>query len=118
MTSNNTHPWWEDRMKCAADIIRDVEMNRKCERTIVTPKTIYNYFDEHLFGCHEYKKAMATAIWSSMERGTKTSFLVVGPSGCGKTELARLLKKMYYNTVIFDATAVIPEKFVEGILSW
>ena len=108
MTSNNTHPWWDDRTKCAADIIRDVEMHRTCERSFVTPMTIYKYFDEHLYGCHEYKKAMATAIWSSMERGTKNSFLVIGPSGCGKTELARILKKMYYNTAIFDATSAAP----------
>ena len=108
MTSNTEHPWWDDRTKCASDIIRDVEMNRTCDRQFGSPKSIYNYFDENMYGCHEYKKALATAVWSSRNLGTKTNFLVVGPSGCGKTELARVLKKIYYNTVIFDATSVSP----------
>ena len=111
MTSNTEHPWWDDRTKCAADIIRDVEMNRTCDRQFGSPKAIYNYFDENMYGCHEYKKALATAVWSSRNLGTKTNFLVVGPSGCGKTELARILKKIYYNTVIFDATSVSPVSY-------
>lgn len=108
MSSNNTHSWWYDMALNPDLIIRNAEMGRGTDRRFITPKAIYNCLDEKLFGCHEYKKAIATAVWSSKNLGTKTNFLVIGPSGCGKTELARVLKEIYSNTVIFDATSVTP----------
>ena len=108
MPVRTNYSWWDDRLKQEAPIRRDEEKEREKAHIFDTPKNIYNYFDSEVYGCHEYKKALATAVWSSLRLHTKTNFLVIGPSGCGKSELARVLKKIYYNTVIFDATSVSP----------
>ena len=106
MDDKKNYPWWDDRLRCVASFSRsesDVKINTE---TFKTPRSLYEYFDSMLYGCHEYKKAMATAIWSSLNLKTKTNFLVIGPSGCGKTELARVFSKIYKNTVIYDASTV------------
>jgi len=111
MPTRYEKPWWDDRTKQMASIMRDVEKERRETDIFSTPKSIYKYFDKRLFGCHEYKKALSTAIWSSINLKTKTNFLVIGPSGCGKTELARILSNVYYNTTIFDASTVAPVSY-------
>ena len=111
MEDSKNYPWWDDRLRCVASFSRseaDVKMNTS---TFQSPQTLYDYFDANLYGCHAYKKAMSTAIWSSLNRKTKTNFLVIGPSGCGKTELARVFSKIYKNTIIFDASSVSPLGF-------
>ena len=104
--TNTNYPWWDDRVTCTASFARTEEDKILNTTTFESPRSLYSYFDSKLYGCHEYKKAMATAIWSSIHLKTKTNFLVIGPSGCGKTELARVFAKAYKNTVIFDASSV------------
>lgn len=107
-SNSDSYPWWDDRLRCTASFSRseaDVKINTD---TFKTPRSLYEYFDSKVYGCHEYKKALSTAIWTSLNLKTKTNFLVIGPSGCGKTELARVFSKIYKNTVIFDASSVSP----------
>lgn len=111
MSNIDKYPWWDDRIACVASFARSDADKIINTATFRTPKTIYDYFDSQLYGCQEYKKAMATAIWSSIHRKTKTNFLVIGPSGCGKTELARIFAKAYKNTTIFDASTVAPVSY-------
>lgn len=110
MSYTDKYSWWDDRVTCLAAFSRD-KVAGGSDRILSTPKTLYNYFDSEIFGCHEYKKALATAIWSSINLNTKTNFLVIGPSGCGKTELARVFSKVYQNTAVFDATSASPVSF-------
>ena len=111
MAKNTDLPWWDDRRKftCPAPALKEVPEDNL--PVLHSPKNIYRYLDNRLFGCEAYKKAISTALWSSINLETKTNFLVIGPSGCGKTELARILKNVYPNMVIFDATSVTPISF-------
>ncbi len=102
------HPWWDDRTAFSP---QKEATNSYDEKIFATPKSIYEYFDSKLYGCEEYKKKMSVAIWSSIHRNTKTNFLVIGESGCGKTELARILRDIYPNTVIYDASNASPKSF-------
>lgn len=113
MSRANSLPWWDDRSTFSASIVRDTAKEKELDVPAIfeTPRSIYDYLDSRLFGCHEYKKAISTAIWSSLHLKTKTNFLVIGPSGCGKTELARILSDVYYNMVIFDATSASPVSY-------
>lgn len=108
MAKKDERPWWDDRAKQMYSVIRDMEKVKKNADIFASPKSIYNYFESQIYGCSEYKRAISTAIWSSINFKTKTNFLVVGPSGCGKTELARVFSKVYYNTIIVDASTVSP----------
>lgn len=106
----NQYPWWDSRT-VLDDNLFNPDKDTDAKRILSTPKSLYEYFDTGLYGCEAYKKALATAIWSSINLNTKTSFLVIGPSGCGKTELARIFAEIYGNTVIFDASAVSPVSY-------
>ena len=89
MPVRTNYSWWDDRLKQEAPIRRDEDKEREKAHIFDTPKNIYNYFDSEVYGCHEYKKALATAVWSSLRLHTKTNFLVIGPSGCGTRESAQ-----------------------------
>lgn len=109
MNNQNQYPWWDDRNSIIEPTPR--KSQSLSNEIFATPKTLYEYFDSKLYGCEEYKKAMATAIWSSLHLHTKSNFLIIGPSGCGKTELARILADVYSNTTIFDATSASPVSY-------
>lgn len=111
MSNIDKYPWWDDRIACVASFARSDADKKINTETFKSPRSLYDYFDTQIYGCHEYKKAMATAIWSSLHLNTKTNFLVIGPSGCGKTELARVFSKIYKNTVIFDASSASPVSY-------
>lgn len=107
-------PWWHDQ--CVFDshpIPKDKTLvGFESDSPIFeTPKSIKAHFDKQLYGCEEYKRAIATAIWSSLNRNIKSNFLIVGESGCGKTELARIVSQVYSNTVIFDASQCSPKSY-------
>lgn len=108
MAINNQkqYSWWDDRNSIIEP--NPHKSQRLNNEIFATPKTLYEYLDSKLYGCEEYKKAMATAIWSSIHLRTKTNFLIIGPSGCGKTELARIFAEVYCNSTLYDATTVSP----------
>ena len=109
-TDFTNFPWWDDRNNSIPKepIRKDpLEINR----IFSTPKSIYEYFNEHLFGCEKYKRTIATALWSSLKKNIKSNFIVIGESGCGKTELARILSEVYENTTIFDASQCSPKAY-------
>ena len=109
-TDFTNFPWWDDRNNCIPKepIRKDpLEINR----IFSTPKSIYDYFDKHLFGCEKYKRTIATAIWSSLKKNIKSNFIVIGESGCGKTSLAHIVQEIYENTTIFDASSISPKGY-------
>ena len=109
MNNQNQYPWWDDRTSLVESHAGN--HNRLNADIFASPKSIYDYFNSGLYGCEAYKKALSTAIWSSLHLGTKTNFIVCGPSGCGKTELARILSEVYSNSTIFDASVVSPVSY-------
>lgn len=103
-------PWWDDRNNCIPkEPIKKSAF--EINKIFSTPKSIYEYFDAHLFGCEKYKRTIATALWSSLKKNIKSNFIVIGDSGCGKTELARILSEIYENLTIFDASQCSPKSY-------
>ncbi len=106
-SSMNAYKWWDDR---ATNLSNTPTINFD-PALFKTPKNIKKYLDSKMFGCDEYKKRMSVAIFSAINKNVKTNMLVIGNSGSGKTELARVLKEIYPNTIIFDASLVSPKSY-------
>ena len=103
------YPFYDDRYVTPPPPVPDIKnVNYELFRT---PKSIFDYFDENMEGCKEYKKKMAFAVWSAINRHIRSHYLVIGESGSGKTELFRVLKKAYPNTVIFDTSSCSPKSY-------
>ncbi|SDB16400.1 AAA family ATPase [Eubacterium oxidoreducens] len=105
--NETSYKWWDDRATITTNK-PDADFDKELFKT---PKSIKNYLDSKMFGCEQYKKRMSVAIFSAIHKKVKTNMLVIGNSGSGKTELARILKEIYPNTVIFDASLVSPKSY-------
>lgn len=70
-------------------------------RAPLTPRTIYEYLDQHLIGQERAKRAIAIAAYNHQKRCAlpaadkrllrKSNVLLIGPTGSGKTHLVRTL---------------------------
>lgn len=66
---------------------------------VFSPKLIYDYIDQYVYGQEEAKKAVSNAMFLHVSRYYEsmntnitrkpTSIMLLGPSGCGKTEIVR-----------------------------
>lgn len=59
-----------------------------------TPKLIYQYLGEHVYGQEEAKRGAAMLVYNHLQ-GHRRNMLVAGPTGCGKTEIWRTLQKKF-----------------------
>lgn len=59
-----------------------------------TPKDIYEYLCQHIYGQEAAKKAVSMLMYNHLH-GNSRNMVVAGPSGSGKTEMFRALSKIY-----------------------
>ena len=59
-----------------------------------TPRSIYNYLNQHIYGQDAAKRAAAMLMYHHL-RGNSRNIVMLGATGCGKTEIWRTLSKMY-----------------------
>lgn len=59
-----------------------------------TPRSIYNYLCQHIYGQDAAKRAAAMLMYHHLH-GNSRNIVMAGASGCGKTEIWRTLSKMY-----------------------
>lgn len=73
-----------------------------------SPKLIYDYLEEHVWGHPIYKEKLSLFIWKHLHGHTKGALLVAGESGSGKTEMLRAISSVYSNIEITDASVITP----------
>ena len=71
-----------------------------------TPKQIYKFLDEHVYGQQAAKRAAASLIWNHAPKHLKRNDVFAGPTGCGKTEIWRQASQIYPHIRIFDASSI------------
>lgn len=59
-----------------------------------TPRSIYNYLNQHIYGQDAAKRAVSMLMYHHL-RGNSRHMVMIGKSGCGKTEIWRSLLKVY-----------------------
>ena len=57
-----------------------------------TPRNIYDYLSQHIYGQEEAKRAVSMLVYHHL-RGNSRNIVMAGPTGCGKTEIWRALSK-------------------------
>jgi len=96
--------------------------------TIGTPKELYNYLCQYVYGQDEVKKILSVAVYNHYKRLLferqgkheedaielgKSNVLLLGPSGSGKTLLAQALaRRLKVPFAISDATAITEAGYV------
>lgn len=64
------------------------------EKFVWTPKLIYDYLGEFIYGQERARKAAATMVYNHLQ-GRRRNMILAGPTGCGKTEIWRTLQKKF-----------------------
>lgn len=59
-----------------------------------TPRLIYDYLNQYVYGQQEAKRAAAIMLYNHL-KGRRRNMLMAGPTGCGKTEIWRTLQKKF-----------------------
>jgi ATP-dependent Clp protease ATP-binding subunit ClpX len=90
--------------------------------TIIKPKEIYNYLQEHVIGQDEAAKTLAVAVYNHFKKINhknphlelkKSNILMIGPTGTGKTLLAQTIAKLLnVPFTIADATSLTEAGYV------
>lgn len=70
-----------------------------------SPKEIYDYLSNHIFGQEEAKKAASMLLWNHVH-DRKRNILFAGPTGCGKTAIWQTLQQLYPDIVIVDGSHI------------
>lgn len=92
--------------------IRKKYNNRKF---LSSPRSIYDFLDERVFGQEDYKKAISTFIYKAL-RGINSEkvILIASESASGKSYVVSLLSEIVENFVITDGASLVPQGFRGG----
>lgn len=85
------------------------------QRILSSPKQIYNYLCERVYGQDEYKKAISTFIYKAL-KGINSGkvILVAAESGTGKSYLISVLSEILPNIAVADSTSITASGFKGG----
>ena len=72
----------------------DLDFSPQSPGSSHTPRSIYNYLNQHIYGQDAAKRAAAMLMYHHL-RGNSRNIVMAGATGCGKTEIWRTLSKMY-----------------------
>ena len=72
----------------------DLDFSPQSPGSSHTPRSIYNYLNQHIYGQDGAKRAAAMLMYHHL-RGNSRNIVMAGATGCGKTEIWRTLSKMY-----------------------
>lgn len=92
-------PFWDDMVWNSDEII---------DERWFSPREIYKWLEEHIYGQKEAVRAAAMLIFNHMH-GRKRNVLFVGPTGCGKTEIWRACSTVFPNIRIIDSNVISQE---------
>jgi len=105
VSSEDDIPFYEE------SIPRTVPYHKPPPDIFDTPKSIYGFLDEQVYGHHAFKKHIAFFIWQMKNGHRPAALLIAGNSGEGKTETIRALQKIYKNIAVTDGASITPEGF-------
>ena len=113
--SVRTTPW--DGMETPDFYSDNFEIRRKYNNSKIlsSPRSIYNFLDERVFGQEDYKKAISTFIYKAL-RGINSEkvILIASESASGKSYVVSLLSEIVENFVITDGASLVPQGFRGG----
>ncbi len=72
----------------------DLDFSPQSPGSSHTPRSIYNYLNQHIYGQDAAKRAAAMLMYHHL-RGNSRNIVMAGATSCGKTEIWRTLSKMY-----------------------
>lgn len=113
--SVRTTPW--EGMETPDFYSDKFEIRRKYNnnKILSSPRNIYNFLDERVFGQEDYKKAISTFIYKAL-RGINSEkvILIASESASGKSYVVSLLSEIVENFVITDGASLVPQGFRGG----
>ena len=113
--SVHTTPW--DSMETPDFYSDKFEIRRKYNnnKILSSPRNIYNFLDERVFGQEDYKKAISTFIYKALKGiNSEKVILIASESASGKSYVVSLLSEIVENFVITDGASLVPQGFRGG----
>lgn len=113
--SVRTTPW--DGIETPDFYSDKFEIRRKYNnnKILSSPRNIYNFLDERVFGQEDYKKAISTFIYKALKGiNSEKVILIASESASGKSYVVSLLSEIVENFVITDGASLVLQGFRGG----
>ena len=102
--------WYDDRVKLPPPSSSHSSIFTRS--VFESPKHIYNFFDNAVYGHTEAKRKLSMFLWNILnQNSTGKVLLMLGGTGTGKTELFRRLSQVYKNCTCYDCSSVTPQGY-------
>ncbi|MBE5848665.1 MAG: hypothetical protein E7298_00675 [Lachnospiraceae bacterium] len=105
--SDKTTEWDEEQPDFYSPDFIPARKSSDAQHVLHSPRRIYEYLSERVYGQEEYKKAISTFIYKALKGiNSEKVILIAAESGTGKSYLISVLSEIVPNIVVADASSM------------
>ena len=113
--SDRATEWDEEQPDFYSPDFMPSRKTREANHILSSPRLIYDYLSERVYGQEEYKKAISTFVYKALKGiHSEKVILIAAESGTGKSYLISVLSEIVPNLIVADASSMTAAGYKGG----